>query len=89
MKEEFSSNSIKFNRLFKTHPKRKRNKNTGATSLDDELSMINFKVFIKNNLGCPLDAIETIVTQEEDIQLLIGSLLLGLDIRDPTLISTS
>ena len=51
--------------------------------------MVEFKVVIKNNLGGSVDAIETIVTQEEDIQLLIGSLLLGLDIRDPTLISTS
>ena len=72
-----------------THPESKWNQNTGATSLDDELSVVEFKVVIKNNLGGSVDAIETIVTQEEDIQLLIGSLLLGLDIRDPTLISTS
>ena len=53
--------------------------------MNNELSVIELQVVVKNNLGGQVDTIQAIVTKQEDIQLKVSSLLLGFDIRQAAL----
>merc|ERR1719341_279722 len=61
------------------------NKDSGTTSLNDELGVVEIEVIIQDYFGGFVDIIQAIVTQNEDIQFQICSLRLSEDISQAVL----
>ena len=66
--------------MIASYPQCKRNQDAGAASLDDVLGVVEFEIVIKDNLGGLLYSIEAVVTQQQNVQLQVSSLFLGLDV---------
>ena len=67
------------------YPESKGNQNSGSPSLNDELRVVELQIVVKNNLGGEVDTVQAVVTEQQDIQLQVSSLLLGFDIRQAAL----
>ena len=62
------------------YPESEWNQNAGSSPLYDELSVVELKVIVQDNLICFFHTIQPVVAEEQDVELEVGSLLLSLDV---------
>ena len=72
-------------RFYISYPESEGNKNARSASLNDELGVIELQVVVQDNLGRLVHTVQAVVAEQQDVQIQISSLLLGLDIRQSTL----
>ena len=53
--------------------------------MDYKLGVIELQVVVQDNLGSLVHTIKAVVTEQQDVQLQVSPLFLGLDIRESAL----